>query len=294
MGVTEATVARSMRVDDQTSILETAWGWTQVSDDLLTDLASFLNITKADAWEGLRRYRYGRMSVEWEQAAPKTAEDMRAFYGKTDAYVWSLSLYSASSNYDWYRNICRTMAELQNASPNKRLCALDYGSGVGETAILLASLGYQITIADVPGRTFEYAKHRLQRRGVAFRTVPVTEDLPHLEGPYDVVVAFDVLEHIAEPDRIYKHLLRNLRPGGLIADVSPFDQDEGNYAGVHLHENRRRFGDGRWNLFCSGQGLRSLDGVIRTPATGTSRLARRAHYAIWRATGLDVRYKRPR
>ena len=44
---------------------------------------------------------------------------------------------------------------------------LDYGSGVGVTGQLFASLGYETALGDVSTSLLEFARYRLERRGQA-------------------------------------------------------------------------------------------------------------------------------
>jgi SAM-dependent methyltransferase len=48
------------------------------------------------------------------------------------------------------------------------------------------------------------------------------EELP--EASYDLILMFDVLEHLPEPENILKNLYRKLKPGGLLALIIPYRQ----------------------------------------------------------------------
>lgn len=280
-------------ISDSRWLLETPHGWATITPELLDDLASFSGLAREACLERLSTYRYGQMAEAWAQASPQTSEEMRGFYGQTDAYIWSLSIWQAAGLYGFYNKIVRELATLQG-DPPRPLRALDYGSGIGTSAIWLAEHGYDVTIADVPGATFDYARHRLRRRGLRFREAPITSDFPDLPGPFDTIVCFDVLEHVRQPDRVFRHLGANLvHPDGLISVVAPFEAQDG-CEGYHLRENYERFGGGRWNLFMSGEGYAPLGGTFiwrRVPRL-TGRLARYAHYRLWHASGVDIRYKR--
>lgn len=269
---------RTIRLDSGEYLVLGSWGWTQISRESVADLVTFTGLSEAEVLEHLAGGPdETRLAEEWKRVAPKTQEQMRTFYSGTDAYIWVLPVWTATQNYDSYRGICRRIADRQSPRAGC-LRALDYGSGIGETAILLAQLGYEVTIADVPGRTFDFAQHRLRRRGLRFEAIKITEDMPPLGHSYDAIVAFDVLEHVHAPDRVLRHLLEHLAPQGLLSQVSPFDMTEGYNEGAHLAQNKARWGGGRWGLFVSGLGLRTEWGCIHERAGGLSRLVRRVHY----------------
>jgi len=261
------------------------WGWVDIPDDALEDLASFTGRTKAACLERLSAFSSREMGEAWRAANPKTAEEIRAFYTSMDFYLWDLTLWHATPSYAPYIAAVERMAAL---APGKRI--LDYGSGIGTASLLLARDGYQLTIADVPGVTFDYIQHRLRRRGIPFTAVPITRDIPRLPTKFDGIVCFDVLEHVPHPDRIFRHLARHLAPKGIASIVASFDA-QGEDAGYHLHENHLRWGDGRWSLSMSGASFKQIDQFLYQRDTPLRAAVRAAKYWFWRLTGLDVRYK---
>lgn len=287
MSQTQAAEIGTMVKVQEEYLLQTPWGWATITEELLEDLASFTGKSRSDCLERLRTYDYGQMAKAWKDHPPQTPEEMRAFYGATDAYVWSLSLWHATSAYDFYRGLVKQMAERQGKRQGRR--ALDYGSGVGTTALQLAELGYEVTLADVPGITFNFAQHRLRRRGFPFKVIPITTEYPPLEGIYDAIVCFDVLEHVPHPDRVFLHMVKFLAPAGYISVIAPFEA-QSDQEGYHLRENYLRWGNGRWALFLSACGFKSL-GFFWQRDTSTHHMARLLHYRLWRLTGLDIRYK---
>ena len=275
-------------------LLDTPHGWATITPEMLDDLSGFTGLSHEAALERLRTYEYGRMAKEWARANPKTIQEMIAFYGSTDAYVWSLTLWQAAGKYTFYHKLVNDIANRLHPSSEHPKRALDYGSGIGTSAIWLAERGFDVTIVDVPGISFDYTQFRLRRRGIPFTAIPITSEMVDLgEAPFDAIACFDVLEHVRRPDLICRHLLDSLTPDGLISIVAPFDETD-DFEGYHLRENAERFGGGRFDLWLSGQGLaRQPGGFTWHFARGRNALVRRAQYRLWRATGLDIRYKRP-
>ena len=52
-------------------------------------------------------------------------------------------------------------------------------------------------------------------------------DLPYPDGFFDIVVLFDVLEHVPDPDRALREIGRVLRPGGLFHALIPCEGQAG-------------------------------------------------------------------
>jgi SAM-dependent methyltransferase len=92
---------------------------------------------------------------------------------------------------------------------------LDFGSGVGSGALLFASHGFDVTLADISSVMLSFCGYRFAKRGRRASLVDLKEAiLP--EATFDFVTAMDVFEHLVDPVRTVDALDRCLRPGGYI------------------------------------------------------------------------------
>jgi 2-polyprenyl-3-methyl-5-hydroxy-6-metoxy-1,4-benzoquinol methylase len=107
-----------------------------------------------------------------------------------------------------------------------RTC-LDFGSGIGSGALLFARAGISMTLADISTTLLDFARWRFTRRGLPVQGL----DLKHATLPdssFDMILAMDVFEHLAEPVQVVEQLWRALRPGGLL------------FARIHAEEDAER------------------------------------------------------
>lgn len=151
---------------------------------------------------------------------------------------------------------------------------LDLGCSDGTMAAHLRSDGHHVTGVDVvrqPG-----VSERVDRFLLADLDAGLPEDL---EGPFDVVIAADVLEHVRRPDE----LLRQLRPllakgGSLIVSVPNFG---------HWYP-RIRTALGAFDY--DRRGILDADHVRFFTRRSLERMLRRAGYAVIQrdATGLPL------
>lgn len=108
---------------------------------------------------------------------------------------------------------------LPHLSDDQRL--LDVGSGPGTITADLARLVREVVAVEITEDAAALTRTELERHGVTNATVVVGDvhalDLDLLGGPFDVVHAHQVLQHVADPVAALREMLRVTRPGGLVA-----------------------------------------------------------------------------
>jgi SAM-dependent methyltransferase len=143
----------------------------------------------------------------------------------------------AVPDYWWYRARSRLLEAALGAFVPARARALDVGSADGPSAQWFRTRADEVVALDIDVRG-------LSADGVCGSAVA----LPFADESFDVIAAFDVIEH-CEPESItLRELRRVLRPGGvLVVSVPAYqwawsDHDEAN--GHHRRYTRSRIVDG--------------------------------------------------
>ena len=120
---------------------------------------------------------------------------------------------------------------------------LIFGDGTGNDSLYLASHGFPIDYYDVPGsKTSDFALKRFDYYGfLGQRINPISDHKLCLQGQYDVVVSFEVLEHLPEPLQAIRDIGSMLKFGGIALITEDFgDLDE--HLPTHLESNARYLG----------------------------------------------------
>jgi len=106
----------------------------------------------------------------------------------------------------------------QVAAPGARV--LDVAAAQGNFSLALAEQGYHVTWNDLREELIGYVKLKHERGALEIKPGQILE-LPPSEPLYDVVVATEVLEHVAHPDRFLAKLSAFLKPGGHLVMTTP-------------------------------------------------------------------------
>lgn len=95
---------------------------------------------------------------------------------------------------------------------------LEIGCGIGSVVFELSRKGYDVTGIDISGEAIGYG---LKKYGDIRLEVQAAETLPYGARHFDVVLSFDLFEHIAEIDKHISEVRRVLRPGGYYLFQTP-------------------------------------------------------------------------
>lgn len=190
-----------------------------------------------------------RFALEWigKRVDPSNPEEVVRFYDETDAEVFELA--------EWYsddrpHHPILTCVDIASELTGRRF--LDYGSGIGSAAIVFGIAGFDVTIADVSSPLLEFAAWRCAKRGIGVQVIDLKKDGLQ-PGHHDVILCFDVLEHVPVPLEVAGRLREALVPRGLLFMSAPFGADP--ERPMHIVHDRRALDrvraigfDERWAL----------------------------------------------
>lgn len=127
----------------------------------------------------------------------------------------------------WWSDEVRWVRTLKNLVPGRlkwfdrhidwnNKDVLDLGCAGGFMAEALALRGANVTGIDPAAEAIDAARRHARETGLPISyDVGVGEALPYDTGGFDAVVCVDVLEHVADLDRVLAQVARVLRSGGL-------------------------------------------------------------------------------
>ncbi|HEY9855083.1 MAG TPA: class I SAM-dependent methyltransferase [Stenomitos sp.] len=185
-------------------------------------------------------------------------ETMERLYKEGDGFIFeTMAFWSSPLRMSWiYQALGRIQqyAERQQR-PLDDLSVLIFGDGSGNDSLYLASNGLKIDYFDIPGsKTYDFASRRFEHYGQLGRIIRLVTDYADcLERQYDVILSFEVLEHLTNPDQAIGEWSRMVKPGGIALVTESFAAVSGNLP-THLESNLRF--DGQTPFMFLKHGLR--------------------------------------
>jgi len=188
--------------------------------ELASEAAEYLGLSLEQALQRIEQSST-EFPDEWNRMVtdPSDPEQVVRFYNESKSELFEQIAWHASEPIHHRSLIC---ADLVSTRSGREF--LDYGSGIGSNALIFGLAGFRVTLADVADPLRNFARWRLERRGIEVRTI----DLKHetLEpSRYDVITCFDVLEHVPAPLEAVRRMRDALRIGGAFFLYAPFGFD---------------------------------------------------------------------
>lgn len=195
--------------------------------------------------------------------------DEQRLYRTSEAYLYNLTAFAMTGTKLPY------LEELVAAvPPGARL--LDYGCGIGSDGLCLLEAGYRVSFADFDNPSTRYLRWRLERRGMDADIYDLDQRPP--PAGFDLVYAFDVIEHVESPFAFLDQMERR----GRLVLVNLLESQPGE-TGLHRPLPIRRL----LNHAATGRllGYRIYSGrshlVLYTPQRNRRWDALRAHGLLW-------------
>ena len=110
---------------------------------------------------------------------------------------------------------------------NKEIAILDAGSGFGQYSYFIASKdqNWKIISVDVKEEQIADCNQFFSKIGLDNVTFQIADLTTYLQpNQYDLVLSVDVMEHIAEDEKVFSNFFASMRKDGLLLISTPSDQ----------------------------------------------------------------------
>ncbi len=147
-----------------------------------------------------------------------------------------LEYYDLERKHWWFRVRAEIiMEELKKILPRQeKLKILNVGAATGRTSELLAQFGF-VTSVEYEHECCQFVKEKL---GIDYINASVT-DLPFETASFDLVCAFDIIEHVEDDQKAVSELVRACKNDGIIAITVPAFMSQWSHHDIVNHHYKR-------------------------------------------------------
>jgi 2-polyprenyl-3-methyl-5-hydroxy-6-metoxy-1,4-benzoquinol methylase len=138
-------------------------------------------------------------------------------WGDDERYLYNSNRKKASV-MGYQTRLDEVLRLVEKYSPGKRVA--DLASAQGNFGLLLAERGFDVTAVDIKREFLEYA--RKKHTHGKFETIEANLiDFRDSKGGFDCVLAGEIIEHVAFPEKLLQSVMANLKPGGIVILTTP-------------------------------------------------------------------------
>jgi len=121
--------------------------------------------------------------------------------------------------HNWFRGIFKAINGIYNIKNGKGKKAIEFGCALGAASRILSDFGYEVTATDVS--TYAVKKAKKFSPHIKF----ITQDIQHpkTKEKFDLAIAFDVIEHLEQPERAINNMFNLVKSGGVVICSTPND-----------------------------------------------------------------------
>lgn len=148
----------------------------------------------------------------------KTFEE-NYFKGWFKGAVGNFTAHDLEISRNWFWGWLRKLNNYVPIVNGKGKTVLEIGCSIGGAASLLSERGFKVYASDIS----EYAVNKAQKLSpkVKFSVFDVQKSIP-IKRKFDIVIAFEVVEHLRNPERAIRNMYNSLNKEGHLVISTPY------------------------------------------------------------------------
>lgn len=182
---------------------------------------------------------------------------------------------------NWFRGIFFALKKHIDVTKGKNKTAIEFGSALGAISSLLHEWGYTVTATDISNYSITRAKKLSPH--ITFFKQDIQKTLKKTEK-YDLVICFDVIEHLKYPDLAIKNMYTSVKKNGVVLCSTPNDYTYAKEEPSHINVRK----PGEWKKLFLEAGFKN----VKILQISFIPFLYRFHWKLTFALPFGINYKR--
>ncbi len=145
--------------------------------------------------------------------------DKKYFTGYYTEYVGSFSPADLRRNRNWFHGWFKALNRFYDFEHGNSKKVLEIGCAIGAASSILQERGFDVTATDISPYAVKKAQSLLP--GLRIEKLDILSNrLPRKK--YDLIIAFEVIEHLTDPERALRNMRALLAKGGSLIVSTPY------------------------------------------------------------------------
>ncbi len=192
------------------------------------ELADYFNISVEEVRQKRSELDF---EAEWHKRKISNPEEANKLYAESEANLFRQAR-KREKRLILYRRVLKDILSTQivkelkiaysgneyrgkSWAPYTKNTVLDYGCGIGDIGLMMATLGYEVDLLEIGDSKIEkFIKWRFNKRYLAYKFIPYGRALD--KEKYDIVFCVDLLEHHENPRQALRDIYNSMKVGGYL------------------------------------------------------------------------------
>ncbi len=140
--------------------------------------------------------------------------------------------------YRWFKGWIKFLDKFLSLKKGQGRSVLEVGCAIGAFSKLLKERGFEVTATDIS--EFIIKKARQLQKDVKFKVLDI-ENSPEIDEKYDYIFAFEVLEHLNNPQKALLNMKELLKEGGVLVFSTPLPTKQTLADPMHINIHSHNF-----------------------------------------------------
>lgn len=151
----------------------------------------------------------------------KSIFDKEYFTEYYHAMTGSFSMNDLDRNMNWFYGWFNALNDLYDFRSGNDRSVLEIGCAIGAASRILAERGFKVTATDISKHAITKSKAINKHPNLDFQVLDIQSTRKY-KKKFDVIFAFEVIEHLEDYKSALKNMRRMLKPEGIIICSTPY------------------------------------------------------------------------